>query len=105
MLIFGPSMEIKTPYPEKMHDFIWEAFVQCEVIQFGSTLIRIKPQQICEDGNLGSMGEYANLFVALASSTIPWQKQITNQFFFQQYLSWERKEWSIACWFHLYCWR
>ena len=87
MLIFGPSMEIKTPYPKKMHDFIWEAFVQCEVIQFGSTLTRIKPQQICEDGNLGSMGEYANLFVALASSTIPWQKQITNQFFFQQYLS------------------
>ena len=68
MLIFGPSMEIKTPYPKKMHDFIWEAFVQCEVIQFGSTLTRIKPQQICEDGNLGSMGEYANLFVALALS-------------------------------------
>ena len=44
MLIFGPSMEIKTPYPEKMHDLIWEAFVQCEVIQFGLTLTRIKPQ-------------------------------------------------------------
>ena len=44
MLIFGPSMEIKTPYLENMHDFIWKAFVQCEVIQFGSTLTRIKSQ-------------------------------------------------------------
>ena len=82
MLIFGPSMEIKTPYPEKMHDFIWEAFVQCEVIQFGSILTRIKPQQICEDGNLGSMGEYANLSVALASSTTLWQNKLQIKIFF-----------------------
>ena len=101
MLIFGPSMEIKTPYLENMHDFIWKAFVQCEVIQFGSTLTRIKSQQICKDGNLGSMGEYANLFVALVSSTTPWQNKLQIKFFFNNIYHEQEKN-DIACWFHLY---
>ena len=64
---FGPSIEVKAPYPGKMHDFMWEAYIQRKVIQMGSTLTRIRPQQFCKDGNLGSKDEYADLFVELAS--------------------------------------
>ena len=64
---FGPSIEVKAPYPGKMHDFMWEAYIQRKVIHMGSTLTRIRPQQFCKDGNLGSKDEYADLFVELAS--------------------------------------
>ena len=66
-VVLSPSMETNAPHLKNTGDFIWEAFVQREVIKMGSTLTRTKPQQFCEDGNLGLMGEYADLFVALAS--------------------------------------
>ena len=82
----SPSMETNAPHLENMGDFIWEAFVQREVIKMGSTLTKTKPQQFCEDRNLGLMGEYANLFVALASCATLWQNKLQSKFV-QQCLS------------------
>lgn len=36
----------------------------------------IKSQQFCEDGNLGSMGEYADFFTELASCATLWQNKL-----------------------------
>lgn len=47
------------------------------------------------------MGEYANLFVALASSTTPWQNKLQIKFFFNNIYHEQEKN-DIACWFHLY---
>ena len=49
-------MEIKTSYPE--------------VIQTSPSLTRIKPQQLCEDGNCELMDEYVDLFLTLVSCDV-----------------------------------
>ena len=53
---FGPSMEIKAPCPE--------------VIQSSPSLTRIKPQQLCKDGNWELMDEYVDLFLTLVSCDV-----------------------------------
>ena len=53
---FGPSMEIKAPCPE--------------IIQSSPSLTRIKPQQLCKDGNWELMDEYVDLFLTLVSCDV-----------------------------------
>ena len=42
----------------------------------GSSLKMTKTLQFCEDGNLGLMGEYADLFIELASCATLWQNKL-----------------------------
>ena len=59
-----PSIEIKAPCPE--------------VIQGGSMLTKIRPQNLCKDRNQGSVDQYVDLFFTLVTCDV-WEKKITNQ--------------------------
>ena len=54
-------------------DFIWEGFMQCELIQIG---LLLTIQQLCKGVNLGSIHDYGDLFFAWALCTTLWKNKL-----------------------------
>jgi hypothetical protein len=54
-------------------DFIWEGFMQRELIRMG---LSFTIQQLSKEVNLGSIHEYGDLFPTWASCATPWQNKL-----------------------------